>query len=650
MGIRNDEVNMSILLENVTKRYGQLTVVNDVSLEIKDGEFFVLLGSSGSGKTTVLNIIAGLVPSDSGRILLHGREVSDLPPQKRNTGFVFQNYALFEYMTVAENIEFGLQVRKVEKKVRQRKRDELLELVGLVGLGNRLPRQLSGGQQQRVALARALALEPDVLLLDEPLGALDAKIRIELRRSLKKIQREFGVAAILVTHDQEEAFDLADRIGVMSYGRLIEVGTPQNLYQQPQTEFVASFLGTANILLGQTRGEQIQIGPRVFNLSESASQFSPDGRVQVVFRPEDIALAASQDELGCTPLGEGTVTNLGFNGPTENIRLELKAIPGVRAIAPVVPFGNPNIIIDASRPPEKTGDFPLALSQKAWVGIRRLHALSHPGLHFLVATDGSLRSQSAISLGGYLARMAHARMTLLGVGKEQSLLDAYLQDARKQIGSGMAAIEVRTDIAPAPVSIARSVEANPVDLVILGWRPIEGMSLAEQILQDGEHHLLLAAHPGARINKALVCVASGEPGKDDVLFAGRLLRHFGASATLLTVLNKAPDSDQQKRQVERFMADGVHTLEMFGMNAQSKLRQGIPAKEILQEIKEGQFDLVIMGAPLPQQDGRIALSGVIEDVAKEAENCSLLIVRSHHHKSITFFDKPEFKFKVKKEN
>ncbi len=642
---------MSILLENVTKRYGQLIVVNDVSLEVKDGEFFVLLGSSGSGKTTVLNIIAGLVQSDSGRILLHGREVSNLPPQKRNTGFVFQNYALFEYMTVAENIEFGLEVRKVEKKIRQRKRDELLELVGLVGLGNRLPRQLSGGQQQRVALARALALEPDVLLLDEPLGALDAKIRIELRRSLKKIQRELGVAAILVTHDQEEAFDLADRIGVMSYGRLIEVGTPQDLYQRPQTEFVASFLGTANILLGQTKGEQIQIGPHVFNLTdEAAARFSPDGRAQVVFRPEDIALAAEKDDLGCTPLGEGVVTGLGFNGPTENIRLELPAIPGARAIAPAVPFGNPNILIDASRPPEQSTAFPLTVNQKAWVGIRRLHALSHPGLHFLVATDGSLRSQSALSLGGYLARMAHARMTLLGVGKEQALLEAYLQDARKQIGSGMASVEVRTDPAPAPVSIAKSVQANPVDLVILGWRPIEGLSLAEQILQLGDHHLLLAAHPGVRIEKALVCVASGEPGKDDVLFAGRFLRHFGASATLLTVLANGPARESQTSQVERFLAGGVHTLEMFGVGAQSKLRRGNSHKEILQEIKEGQFDLVIMGTPLPEQDGRISLNGIVEEVARETENCSFLIVRSNHHKSITFFDKPEFKYKVKKEN
>jgi len=265
---------VSIVLENVSKRYDQQIVVNNVSLEIKNGEFFVLLGSSGSGKTTILNIIAGLASAEQGRVLLHDRDVTDLPTQKRNVGYVFQNYALFEYMTVAENIEFGLQIRKVPKKERQLKRDELLELVGLVGLGDRMPRQLSGGQQQRVALARALVLEPDVLLLDEPLGALDARIRVELRRSLKAIQRQLGVAAILVTHDQEEAFDLADRIGVMSYGRLIEVGTPQDLYQRPQTEFVASFLGTANILLGHTEADRIQIGPHVFKLAKEATRFS----------------------------------------------------------------------------------------------------------------------------------------------------------------------------------------------------------------------------------------------------------------------------------------------------------------------------------------------------------------------------------------
>jgi sulfate transport system ATP-binding protein len=633
---------VSILLENVSKRYGQQAVVNNVSLEIKDGEFFVLLGSSGSGKTTILNIIAGLTQAEQGRVLLHGRDVTNLPTQKRNVGFVFQNYALFEYMTVAENIEFGLDIRKVPKKERQLKRDELLELVGLVGLGDRMPRQLSGGQQQRVALARALVLEPDVLLLDEPLGALDAKIRVELRRSLKTIQRQLGVATILVTHDQEEAFDLADRIGVMSYGRLIEVGTPRDLYQHPQTEFVASFLGTANILLGNTQADRIQIGPHIFRLPEDATRFNTDGRVQVVFRPEDLALAKSESELDCAPLGEGTVTNLGFNGPTERVRLDLPTIPGVRAIAPAVPFGSQNIIIDASRAPEQAKAFPLSIGEKAWVGIRRIHALSHPGLNFLVVTDGSLRSQSALSVGSHMARMAHARMTLLGVGKEAMLLDTYLQDARKQIGSGMASVEVRTDQGSTAGAVTRSIEKEPVDLVIVGWRPVEGVEIAEQILRVGDHHLLLAAHPGARLEKALVCVASGEPGKDDVMFAGRLLRHLGAHATLLTILDGAMKNEYQTRQVERFMAGGMHSLEMFGVPTQSELRSGSPQTDIVEEIKKGEYDLVVLGAPLPQKDGRIVINRVIENVMKNAGNCSLLIVRSHYHRHAIHYGYPEY--------
>ena len=623
---------MSILLENVSKRYGEQTVVNNVSLEIKNGEFFVLLGSSGSGKTTILNIIAGLASADEGRVLLHGRDVTDLPTQKRNVGFVFQNYALFEYMTIAENIEFGLQIRKVPKKERQRKRDELLELVGLVGLGERMPRQLSGGQQQRVALARALALEPDVLLLDEPLGALDAKIRIELRRSLKAIQGQLGVATILVTHDQEEAFDLADRIGVMSYGRLIEVGTPRDLYMQPQTEFVASFLGTANILLGKHEKEKIQIGPHVFGLQKEATQFSTDGRVQVVFRPEDLALATDKEALDCTPLGEGVVTSMGFNGPTERIRLELPSIPGVRAIAPAVPFGTQNIWIEATRPPEQAAAFPLSVNDKAWVGIRRMHTLSHPGLNFLVLTDGSLRSQSAISLGGYLARMSHARMTLLGVGQDQALLESYLQEARKQLGSGMASVQVHTDPSPAPVAIAKSVRHSPVDLVIVGWRPVEGMGLAEQILQLGDHHLLLAAHPNARLEKALVCAASGEPGKDDVLFAGRLLRHVGAQAKLFTVVNTAYSTEYQRQHVERFMAGGKHSLERFGVPTEIEIRIGNPQTQIIEEMKKGDYDLVILGAPLPDRDGKVAMTKVIEAVLKNAGDHSILIIRSHSYR------------------
>src|SRR5437763_8201245 len=251
---------MSIVLEQITKRYGNQWVVDNVALEVADKELFVLLGSSGSGKSTILRMIAGLTEPTSARILLHGQDVTQLTPQKRGTGFVFQNYSIFRHMTVAENIESGLKIRKSPREERTRRRDELLELVGLAGLGSRYAHQLSGGQQQRVALARALAYEPGVLLLDEPFGALDVKIRGQLRRSLKEIQRQLQLTTILVTHDQEEAFELADRIGVVEHGRLVEVGTAEELYARPRTLFAATFLGGGNVLVGRARAGQAHFG------------------------------------------------------------------------------------------------------------------------------------------------------------------------------------------------------------------------------------------------------------------------------------------------------------------------------------------------------------------------------------------------------
>jgi sulfate transport system ATP-binding protein len=193
--------------------------------------------------------------------MLHGKDVTQLTPQERGTGFVFQNYSIFRHMSVAENIEFGLKIRKAPKKERRRKRDELLELVGLAGLGSRYAHQLSGGQQQRVALARALAYEPNMLLLDEPFGALDVKIRAQLRRSLKEIQRRLGVTTILVTHDQEEAFELGDRIGVLERGRLLEVGAGESLYRKPRSLFAATFLGTGTVLVGRVEEGRASFGP-----------------------------------------------------------------------------------------------------------------------------------------------------------------------------------------------------------------------------------------------------------------------------------------------------------------------------------------------------------------------------------------------------
>src|ERR1044072_9241593 len=282
---------MSIILEKLTKRYGNQFVVDNVSLEITDGELFVLLGSSGSGKSTILRMIAGLADPTDGRILLHGKDVTHLSPQERGTGFVFQNYSIFRHMSVSDNIEFGLKIRKSSRPERLKKREQLLDLVGLAGLGSRYAHQLSGGQQQRVALARALAYEPNVLLLDEPFGALDVKIRAQLRRSLKEIQQRLGVTTILVTHDQEEAFELADRIGVLERGRLLEMGAGENLYARPRSLFAATFLGAGPVLVGSAEKGQAHFGSLTLPIPKE-SPHDEGSRVQLLFRPEQVLLSA----------------------------------------------------------------------------------------------------------------------------------------------------------------------------------------------------------------------------------------------------------------------------------------------------------------------------------------------------------------------
>src|SRR5258708_2138418 len=313
---------MSITLDQVTKRYAGAPVVNDVSLDIGDGEFFVLLGPSGSGKSTLLRAIAGLSGVDHGRIALHGRDVTHVAARKRGVGLVFQNYALFGHMTVAENIEFALRVRHMRAKARRQRREELLRLVALEGLDQRLPAQRSGGQQQRVAVARALAHKPEVLLLDEPFGALDAKIREELRRTIREVQRELKISTILVTHDQEEAFALADRIGVMNLGRLLEVGRPEELYARPATRFVATFLGAANLLLSRQTAEGIRVGatPVTAQLDQRV-ELQRDHEVVAVLRPEEISLAAHRDALNSIYLGGGVVESVGFTGAFERLRV-----------------------------------------------------------------------------------------------------------------------------------------------------------------------------------------------------------------------------------------------------------------------------------------------------------------------------------------
>lgn len=239
---------MGIVVENVCKQFGSFQAVDNVSLQIKSGSLVALLGPSGSGKSTLLRLIAGLEMPDSGKILLTGKDATYQSVQERNIGFVFQHYALFKHLTVRQNIAFGMEIRKAQKAKIKARVEELLELVQLSGLGNRYPSQLSGGQRQRVALARALAVEPKVLLLDEPFGALDAKVRKDLRAWLRRLHDEVHVTTVFVTHDQEEAMEVSDEIVVMNKGRVEQIGTPAEIYDHPASAFVMSFIGPVNVL------------------------------------------------------------------------------------------------------------------------------------------------------------------------------------------------------------------------------------------------------------------------------------------------------------------------------------------------------------------------------------------------------------------
>ncbi len=314
---------MSIEIQGVSKSYGAQAVLKNISLTIEAGELFVLLGASGSGKSTLLRVIAGLLQPDSGRITLHGQDVTELPPQKRGTGFVFQNYSLFRHMTVRQNIAFGLSIRRTSSQEQNRRVAELLDLIELAELGDRMPSQLSGGQQQRVALARALAYEPSVLLLDEPFGALDVKIRVQLRQKLVEIQRRLGVTAILVTHDQEEAFDIADRIGVIEQGELLEVGTPDTLYRAPQRLFTAAFLGTANLLDARRSGESVVINNAYLPVPPGTPHLNGHA-IKLLFRPEEVLLRRAENSVGGEAvIGTGVIQSIAFAQPMLRVQVAL---------------------------------------------------------------------------------------------------------------------------------------------------------------------------------------------------------------------------------------------------------------------------------------------------------------------------------------
>src|SRR6476660_8528912 len=306
---------------SVTKRYGDVYAVRDFTLDVADGEFVVFLGPSGCGKTTTLRVVAGFAEPTSGAVRLGERDITQLPPWKRNAGLVFQSYALFPHLTVAQNVAFGLEMRKVGQSQMSKRVAEVLQLVRLEHLGERLPRQLSGGQQQRVALARALVFRPDVLLLDEPLSNLDAKLRQEVRVEIRELQRRLGLTTVMVTHDQEEALTMADRLVVMNDGRIRQVGTQQDLYERPTDRFVAGFVGRSTFIEGQIEA------PGRFRSAGGlalACNGTLAGPATLALRPERIAVGMAP-QAGIDNSLPGVVEFVSYLGATIDMHVRISA-------------------------------------------------------------------------------------------------------------------------------------------------------------------------------------------------------------------------------------------------------------------------------------------------------------------------------------
>ncbi len=311
-------MGVAIHIDNVTKAYGKNIVIQGLSAEIKPGEFFTLLGPSGCGKTTLLRMIIGFNTIEAGEIRLDDKVINSIPTNKRNMGMVFQNYAVFPHMSVRDNVAYGLKTRRIPRAERYKKADEILKLVKIDQYADRMPTQLSGGQQQRVALARAIVIEPEVLLMDEPLSNLDAKLRVEMRNVIKQIQHQVGITTVYVTHDQEEALAISDRIAVMNDGVIQQIGTPKHIYQRPANEFVSTFIGLSNLLDADCSGNTLDFGEN-YRVPVSTLRDGVNGKVHVAVRPEEFIIHTDG-----TPGIPATVGSSVFLGMTQHYFMTLK--------------------------------------------------------------------------------------------------------------------------------------------------------------------------------------------------------------------------------------------------------------------------------------------------------------------------------------
>jgi sulfate transport system ATP-binding protein len=567
---------MSITLDQVTKRYQALPVVNDVSLAIEPGEFLVLLGPSGSGKSTLLRAIAGLIEIDHGSVSLHGRDVTRVAARERGVGFVFQHYALFRHMSVADNVEFALRVRRMPAAQRRERRDELLKLVALDGLQDRLPGELSGGQQQRVAVARALAHRPEVLLLDEPFGALDAKIREELRGTIRRIQRELGITTILVTHDQDEAFAMADRIGVMHQGRLLELDTPTELYARPATRFVATFLGAANLLLAYRSREAV-------HFEYDAGGQPPQREVVAVIRPEELILSGDETPAEMTRVGSGVVEELQFAGAIARLRVRMPA-EGPMPATPERVTADGSWILDALRTFPQQRAQPFAVGQRVEVAARRMHLLPTPISSFAVVADDDDTA------------MRVARVPLLAT------LAARMQcRIGRRIGGG---------------------GLLPPGLPVLGGRP--GVTEdALQLLEQGATQLLVLP-PQTDPPTRILILPGTQSRAAAIAAAASLLRHFPAQSVLLAVHPAATPERERGACLRELLDLRSAALGEHGLDLRTELRFGELAEEVARELAADPDTLIVLGV----DDAERGVAPALTEMLEGGQSRPILFVRA----------------------
>ena len=333
-------MGVAIQIDNVTKAYGKNIVIQGLSAEIQPGEFFTLLGPSGCGKTTLLRMIIGFNSIEGGEIRVDGKVINQIPTNRRNMGMVFQNYAVFPHMSVRDNVAYGLKTRHVPKAERYKRADEILKLVKIDDYADRMPTQLSGGQQQRVALARAIVIQPEVLLMDEPLSNLDAKLRVEMRNVIKRIQRQVGITTVYVTHDQEEALAISDRIAVMHGGVIQQIGTPKHIYQRPANEFVSSFIGLSNFVDAENENGTLDFGCG-YRVPMSTLRADAGRKVCVAVRPEEFLIRSAEE-----PGIPATVRSSVFLGMTQHYFLTLGE---EKEIEVVVPSDRSDLIPDGEK-------------------------------------------------------------------------------------------------------------------------------------------------------------------------------------------------------------------------------------------------------------------------------------------------------------